>query len=227
MKGDRMERVEKKRKIEFTYKGKKRSIYRGWHEWRFTKDERDHFRRELFKGDRFKKTDVEDLINHLQVYCWFMRDGLEDSRESEIRGLREYILSDCKKTFRHLENIWRGRVWLIPFTLPNLEASTEQKEKDAELMVQTLKKSRVAADSLSDFIKLLESDQGLQKRSVGRPKADRLGFIKKVAEIYRKHVGKPSSYPYGPFYAVVSIALEAAGLPSKYPARGIKAALKA
>lgn len=221
-----MERVEKKLRHEIPYKGKKRSIYSAWHEWRFTEDERDRFRNELFKRRGFKKTDVEDLIKHLQAYCWFMRDGLEDSKESEIRGLREYILSDCKKMFRHLENIWRGRVWLTPFRLPNLEASPEQKEKDGKFMVQTLKKSRVPADSLLDFIELVESDQSLRKRSVGRPKADRLGFIKKVAEIYHKHIGKPSSYPYGPFYAVVSIALEAVGLPSENPIRGVKAALK-
>jgi hypothetical protein len=220
-----MERIEKKRRIEFTYKGKKRSIYRVRHEWHFTEDERDRLRCELFKRERFEDTDIEDLIKHLEVYCWFMK-GILVEKESDITARREDVLSDCKKTFHHLEKIWRGRALLIPFALPNLETSKEEKEKDAELLVQTLKKSRVAADSLLDFIKLLESDPGLQKRSVGHPKADRLGFIKKIAEIYRQHIGKPTSYPYGPFYQVVSIALEAAGLPSKQPDRGIKAALK-
>lgn len=220
-----MERVEKKRKHEITYKGKKKLFYSKWHEWRFTEAERDHFKL-LLNGHKFKETDIKDLINHLQAYCWIMKDGLEDSKESQVMALREDILFDCKNTFRHLENIWRGQIWLIPFELPNLEGSREQKDKDDRLMDQTFEKSRVAADSLLDFIKLLESDSNLRKRRVGRSRADRLGFIKKITEIYRQHIGRPSAYPYGPFYAVVSFALEAVGLPSKSPGRGIKAALR-
>lgn len=221
-----MERIEKKIKHEITYKGKKRSFYSRWSEWQFTEEERDCFRRVSFKKHKIKKTDIEDFINHIEIYCWDMKRASENLKESEVKLLRADILSDCKKAFRRLEHIWRGRVYLEPFTLPSREVSKEDKEKDTKFLLQVLKKSRGAADSLLDFIKLLKSDSGMQKRSVGRPKADQIGFIKKIAEIYRQHVGRTSAYPYGPFYEVVSIALEAVGLPSKSPGRGIKEALK-
>jgi hypothetical protein len=90
---------------------------------------------------------------------------------------------------------------------------------------------RMAMDALVNLEKLTKIIEGL-KTPGGRPSADQLGFVYRIALGFNHHFKKPTTYKEGskpesqPFYEVVKICFEAVGIKTKDPTRSIKSAIK-
>ena len=101
-------------------------------------------------------------------------------------------------------------------------------QKHAELGLECQELAVTTCSLLGILIQKLKSfDELNEQRIKGRPTADSMGIVAKIAAIWEScFLEKPTQYIDGLFAEVVQIVLEGLNLPYEYPQRKIKDALR-
>jgi hypothetical protein len=199
------------------------------YELRFTDEEKGSLSDAL---DKYEQKEVGRFISHLEFYCQDMNLMLNGPKRADLRTDLQVMVKNFKKTLHYLKRLERGKPLLsytntITELLENREAvSKNSKYMEDSARLRGLKLAWEAIGPLENLIQEIENRLEAEELTIGRPKADSLGFIKAVADIFNEHLGRPTTYEDGPFAKVCRIVLEAVGLPAKDPSRAIRTALK-
>jgi hypothetical protein len=199
------------------------------YELRFTDEENRSLGDAL---DKYERKEVERFISHLEFYCQDMNLILDSPKKSDLKTDLQGMVNNFKKTLHYLKRLERGKPLLsYTDTMTELLEKREAVSKDPKYMedgvrLRGLKLAWEAVGPLENLIHEIEGRLEAEEPTIGRPKADSLGFIRAVADIFTKYLGRPTTYEDGPFVRVCRIALEALSLPAKDPSRAIRTALK-
>jgi len=199
------------------------------YELRFTDEEKRSLGDAL---NKYEQKEVERFISHLEFYCQDVNRILDRPKKSDLRADLQVMVNTFKKTLHYLKRLERGKPLLsYTHTMTELLKNREAVSKDPKYMedgvqLRGLKLAWEAVGPLENLIQEIGDRLEAEELTIGRPKADSLGFIKAVADIFSEYLERPTTYEDGPFVKVCRIVLEAVGLPAKDPSRAIRTALK-